>query len=429
MIINPQIPLHRLVLSLSEALDHVHKDVFDHQRRVAYLATNIARVMGYRGTALLDVFIAGALHDIGLVGVENRLLALKVGKLETVSWHGEVGAALLGRHPMFADAAELIRHHHISWRDGEGREKDGEAVPEATHIIALADHIEQRIRRDEPVLLQTRGIVDGVRAKAGSLFHPDAVNAFCDIAVSEAFWLDVVNIRIYGVLLQQVDWPIIIIDEDTLVPIARVFARIVDAASPWTAVHSAGVAATAAALAQRMDFASRELALMKAAGYFHDIGKLTVPAEILDKQGGLDRQDRAHMRAHTYHSFRILDSIGGMAQVNEWASFHHERLDGRGYPFRHRRGDLTLGSRIMAVADVSTALAEDRPYRAGMPRQKALGILDNMATNDALDGDIVALLNRDYEDIDGQRSQQQEKYRVGQQWIADCMGSPPRPDE
>ena len=134
------------------------------------------------------------------------------------------------------------------------------------------------------------------------------------------------------------DWPTLTIDEVTLGPIAEVFARIVDSASPWTAVHSAGVAATAVALAERLNFSPRELHLMRAAGYLHDLGKLSTPTQILDKPGKLTENEYAAVRAHTYHTYRILDTIGGMPQICEWAAFHHERLDGNGYPFSpHRR--------------------------------------------------------------------------------------------
>ncbi len=91
MIINPQIPLHRLVLSLSEALDHVSPSVADHQLWVAYMSTRMARLMGFRGQRLRDVFHAGALHDIGLIRAENRVRVVASNELEGLGWHGEAG--------------------------------------------------------------------------------------------------------------------------------------------------------------------------------------------------------------------------------------------------------------------------------------------------------------------------------------------------
>ncbi|NIA21902.1 MAG: HD domain-containing protein [Anaerolineaceae bacterium] len=241
----------------------------------------------------------------------------------------------------------------------------------------------------------------------------------------ESFWLDCVSGRIYSVLLDQVaDWPLLTINEKTIEPIAEMFAHVVDAASGWTATHTAGVAASAVALAERLNFSPRELLLMRAAGYFHDLGKLTVPSHILDKPGKLDPREWNIMKGHTYHTFRILNTIGGMPQMSEWAAFHHERLDGNGYPFHHDGKDLTLGARIMAVADVFTAISEDRPYRRGMPRAKALSILDNQARQGALDADIVSVLKANYDQIDATRREKQAVYARTQQQLARVIGQP-----
>ncbi|MCK4343467.1 MAG: HD domain-containing protein [Phycisphaerae bacterium] len=421
MIINPQVPLHRLILSLSEALDHVHPKVADHQQRVAYIATRLGRRMGLTGQDLLDLFHGAALHDIGLIGYENRIKLVHLRQLEAVSWHGEVGFELLKANPLFARPAEIIRYHHVLWANGQGAEHGGCVVPLESHIIALADTVELSIDRDAPVLGQAESITQKVTALSGEQFHPDCVEVFRDLAREEAFWLDAASERIYSVLLRQVDWPVLTIDEVALGPIAETFARIVDAASPWTAVHSAGVAATAVALAERLNFSPRELHLMRAAGYLHDLGKLSVPTSILDKPGRLTKEEFFAVKAHTYHTFRILDTIGGMPQICEWAAFHHERLDGSGYPFHHTGDDLTLGSRIMAVADVFTAVAEDRPYRKGMPSKESLAVLQELAQKGALDSDVARVLKDAYGDIDEARRREQAQYGAEQQQLQHVM--------
>lgn len=425
MLTYPLIPLHRLVLSLSEALDHYDQTTRDHQRRVAYIASSIAQTMGLQGPELFDLFLGAALHDIGLIGVEKRRHGQTVDSLHAVHWHSEIGAALLGSHPLLAPAAEIVRYHHIPWRDGEGAEVEGRPVPMSAHIVALADEIERRIHRETHILGQAAHISSEVAAGAGSTFHPDAVTAFLDVSRPPAFWMDTVNRRIYGVLLRQVDWPMRSVDAPALAGLSRVFARVVDAASSWTMVHSAGVSATATALARHMDFSLRELSMMTAAGYLHDIGKLTVPAAILDKEQLLEPADLPFICGHSYHTFRILDSIGGMPQLNEWASFHHERLDGTGYPFGHKGRDLTLGSRILCVADVFTAMIEHRPYRPGTARFRSLQILSGMADAGALDSDVLAVLHKHFDEIDGTRHAAQLEYGQGQEAILAFTRSPP----
>jgi putative nucleotidyltransferase with HDIG domain len=421
MIINPQVPLHRLVLSLSEALDQVHPKVADHQRRVAYIATRVARCLGIRKDDLLAVFQAAALHDIGLITPENKINAIHLGQLEKVSWHGEVGFEMLKTNPLFTQSAEIIRHHHVPWAHGEGAESKGCAVPLVSHIIFLADAVEISIDRETPIIKQAEPITEKIIALRGEQFHPDCVEAFREAARSMAFWLDATSERIYSVLLRQVDWPVLTIDEVALGPIAKVFGQLVDAASPWTAVHSAGVTATAVMLAERLNFSPRELHLMRSAGYLHDLGKLSVPNYILDKPGKLTKEEFFIIKGHTYHTFRILDTIGGMPQISEWAAFHHERLSGDGYPFCHTADDLTLGSRIMAVADVFTAVTEDRPYRKGMTYDEAIAALEKLVKNGGLDGDVVETLIRNYADIDAARHTEQAEYAASHKQREDLI--------
>lgn len=133
------------------------------------------------------------------------------------------------------------------------------------------------------------------------------------------------------------------------------------------------------------------------AGNLHDIGKLAVPTEILDKPGKLTPQEMFIIRQHPYYTHRILSTVPGLETVNTWASLHHKRLDGRGYPFRPR--ELPLGSRIIAVADIFTAITENRPYRRGMDRLQCLAVLDQLVAEGAIDGDVVAVLRHDFDQI------------------------------
>jgi len=425
MIIHPQVSLHRLVLSLSEALDCVHPKIADHQQRVAYLVLRLSQRLGMDKSKLFDGFLAAALHDIGLVRTEHKLKLLRLDALESILWHSEVGFRLLKDHPLFAGPAEIVRYHHEPWAGGRGAERDGRPIPLLSHVLVLADTVERSIDRDRFVLDQAEPIMDRITRGGADRFHPDVVRAFLEEAEAPAFWLDCVSRRIYERMLNEMDWPAITLDERGIEPIARLFARVVDAASRWTATHSAGVAAVAVALAERLQFSPRELGLMRTAGYLHDLGKLAVPTDVLEKASGLDDREWRLIRAHTYYTFHILDTVGGMPQISEWAAFHHERLDGRGYPFRHRAHDLALGSRIMAVADTFTAITEDRPYRAGMPRDKALSALQHVVENGGLDGNVVAVLAEHFDDVNAIRAREEKAYAEQQDVFADILPASP----
>jgi HD-GYP domain-containing protein (c-di-GMP phosphodiesterase class II) len=142
-----------------------------------------------------------------------------------------------------------------------------------------------------------------------------------------------------------------------------------------------------------------EVQLMEVAGNVHDLGKLAVPNAILEKPAKLSEDEFQVMKKHTYFTYTILNTIGGLRQLPEWAAFHHERLDGKGYPF-HLAGDtLDTGARILAVADVFTALAEDRPYRGRLDDDKIVGIVTQMSADNKLDPQIVQVLTDNMERI------------------------------
>lgn len=193
------------------------------------------------------------------------------------------------------------------------------------------------------------------------------------------------------------------LDLEGLLGLADLFRRIIDFRSPFTATHSAGVAATAARLACLAGLSEMECRMMRAAGYLHDIGKLAVPAEILEKPGPLTEHEFNIIKQHAFHSYRIIESLPTLDVVNRWASLHHERLDGRGYPFHYSGRELSLGSRIMSVADVFTALTEQRPYRHAMEAAKALDVVRELGCASALDLEIVSLLASHLDEVDAER--------------------------
>ena len=128
------------------------------------------------------------------------------------------------------------------------------------------------------------------------------------------------------------------------------------------------------------------------AGLLHDLGKLSIPDHILEKPGALDEQEKLLMKQHTFYTYHLLGKIDAFHTVKEWAAFHHEKLNGEGYPLGLEAAEISLGARIMAVSDIYQALSEDRPYRKAMSKDKAFAILDQMVADNHLAGNVVEKL-------------------------------------
>lgn len=187
------------------------------------------------------------------------------------------------------------------------------------------------------------------------------------------------------------------LDHNDLMEVCRLIAHIIDKHSGFTGSHSAGVARVAEKLAALYGFEQEMQKKIGIAGYLHDIGKLYIPRDILEKKGQLEPSEYILMKQHSYKTLELLTSVDALGEIAHWAANHHERLDGSGYPFRLCAASLDIPSRIVAVADVFTALTENRPYRKSMSSAEALTIMECEAVNNRLDKEIVALLakNRD----------------------------------
>jgi putative nucleotidyltransferase with HDIG domain len=152
-------------------------------------------------------------------------------------------------------------------------------------------------------------------------------------------------------------------------------ARAVDAKSPWTAGHSERVTAIALKIGNRLGLSEQGLERLHRGGLLHDIGKIGVPASILDKPGKLSDEEYRVIREHTTIGARILEPIKVYADIVALVRQHHERLDGKGYPDGLSGEEISLEARILAVADVYDALISDRPYRHGMERADAIQLI------------------------------------------------------
>lgn len=104
------------------------------------------------------------------------------------------------------------------------------------------------------------------------------------------------------------------------------------------------------------------------------------------------------MKHHAAYTYYILSDINGFDEIRDWAAFHHERLDGTGYPFGKTAEELNVEERIMAGADIYQALTESRPYKSGMPHNKACSILYDMANKGWIDSDVVSNIDKCFAD-------------------------------
>ena len=413
-----QIPLSRVVGALSYALDVTEGEPPGHAVRTCKIGMRLAQELQLDAATRSQLFYALLLKDAGcsansakmaaLFGADDhvvkraskrvdwsgrlpaflwsvrmvaprRSLGARLDRLLAIKAEGEVTRALMqARCDRGADialmlgfeveTAEAIRALDEHWNGGgQPRRLRGEEIPLLGRILCLAQTVE------------IFHAVGGMRAawavarrRRGHWFDPALVDALGALRGDTAFWASLLE---GDAASWEPEDRVLTADDERLDRIADAFAGIVDAKSPWTYRHSDRACLIAVSLASELGADAATLRDLRRAALLHDVGKLAVSNQILDKPGRLTKAEVALVREHPLVTERILSRIPGCEHLAPMASAHHERLDGGGYPRGLAAPELTMPMRLLAVADVYEALTSDRPYRSALGSDDALAVI------------------------------------------------------
>ncbi len=319
----------------------------------------------WRNTGLARPLWSRMQFFLGIARQENMTKDIIAARCE----RGADIARRLGFPGATADAIRSLDEHWNGHGYPDGLR--GDEIPLLSRILNIAQTAE--------VFLATGGI-DGamqvLQERSGRWFDPDLVDRVLDWRLDAGWWGSMVTPEVErDVLALEPARRLRLLDEAQLDQVALAFADVIDAKSPYTYKHSSNVAMYACTIGEGLGFDTAALRKLRLAGLLHDIGKLGVSNRILDKNGPLDASERAAVDKHPLYTWDILSRISAFASFARQAATHHEKLDGSGYPWRLRGDELDAASRSLVVADIYEALTANRPYRAGMSPDAALGIL------------------------------------------------------
>nr|WP_295465100.1 HD-GYP domain-containing protein [Mesorhizobium sp.] len=436
----PSLNVAELLGALSHALDLTEGQPKGHCQRACWIGTQIGMQMGLTAEALSDIYFTALLKDLGCSSNAARICELYLAddisfKRDFKTIDGSLAAALrfvmdkTGIQSGFAErvrailnilrnggeiSRELIetRCHRgadiaakmrfpaevqdgIRWLDehwdGSGKPEGrvGEAIPVASRIALVAQVAD--IFHKEGGRAAARA---EILARRGTWFDPAVVDAFLAAEKLAAFWRaiegDALDRHLSDLAPARSSAPL---DDDYVDDIAAAFADVIDAKSPFTAGHSRRVTLFTDMIAEEMGLDAEHRRWLRRAALLHDIGKLAVSNQILDKPGRPEESEWISIRSHPAHSADILRQVAIFRDLSDIAGAHHERLDGKGYPLGLAGDAIVAEVRMLTVADVFDAVTADRPYRKAMKVEAAFAILDK-DTGTAFDGACVAALKR-----------------------------------
>lgn len=383
-----------LVAACSYALDCVETELVHvtsrHAKRVAYMSVCVAEQLGICGKDLQDLAVYALLHDNALTQyiqeeLHSNLTDMK--EMPRIGVHCSIGEENIQGFPFHTDVKNVILYHHEN-ADGSGPfGKKSEEVPLFSRIIHLCDLLDQACCRKAFTTETWEWAKDVLKRIRGTMVDEECAEALEKI-FSEEYFLSLGG-NFEASLWNKVPRQKQELDFSQIKKLAEFFAKIVDYKSPFTSTHSIGVAERAEKLSRYMGFDEETVQKMYLAGALHDIGKVAVGNEILEKPDRLTDAEFAVMKHHAAYTYNILSEIDDFEEIRDFAAFHHERLDGTGYPFGKDASELNVQERMMACIDIYQALTESRPYKKGMSHERVCEILKNMADKGWLDMDII----------------------------------------
>ncbi|MBO5536064.1 MAG: HD domain-containing protein [Clostridia bacterium] len=397
-----QLDFTDFLYAMSFALDAVEHEyngaTLEHGKRVAWLSMKMAEGLGFSEEQLVDFVACALLHDNAVAEYLNEKNTVQnfLGQSENIqtfdftqfarhAYLGERNAELL---PFRTDVKNIILWHHEN-ADGSGAfGLTQNQTNMRSEILHLADTVDLLFNLKAISSDDFDHISEFIRQESGRLFSDQSAARFLETLS----FTDIRCMQEKGpeALLKE-RLPAVWHDysDAEIKSIAEFFARIVDYKSPFTTKHSLGVAEKARIMAQHYGFDPEKTIRFYLAGALHDIGKVVVGNEILEKPGKLNEWEYSVMKDHARASLNILRSIHGFEDLTKWAADHHEKLDGTGYSQGLNASVLSFEERLMACIDIYQALTEDRPYKAGMSHAKTMAMMDSMVREGKIDGTIV----------------------------------------
>ncbi|MGA3045759.1 MAG: HD domain-containing phosphohydrolase [Terracidiphilus sp.] len=445
--------LAEIISALSFALDLTEGAVPGHALRCCLLGMRLGNELGFSNESLADLYHALLLKDVGCSSNAARMCQIigggddravksgvkledwtrphqpslssvrllwnsvlpdgnpfrKFGRIvkiaftqhdnnrEMIQLRCDRGASIVRKIGMSEQTALAVRSLDEHWDGGGYPESEkGEAISPLARVMAVAQHLD--------VFALERGPAQAMQIlheRSGRWFDPQVVKAAESLRRRGALWMQCLpnptqtagdSARSVRASVLELAPPQTTRTSPSHIDlICEAFAEVVDAKSHFTFSHSIGVTDVASAIGSTMGHNSERRQLIHRAALLHDLGKLSVPNSILDKPGKLDGEQWVIMREHAALTRSILSRVSQFRELAFVAGAHHERLDGSGYPNKLKAADLPIEARILAVADVYSAITENRPYRAGSSPEQAMEIMKREARS-KLDADCVDAL-------------------------------------
>jgi HD-GYP domain-containing protein (c-di-GMP phosphodiesterase class II) len=381
--------MDQLVRAIAVALDIVEGELLGasthHGKRIAVLCAAMGRYFHMEESDLSALTTCALFHDCALT---EYILAERMGNNPAMRLHCQYGQRNVEMLPFKTDISGFVLYHH-ELADGSGAfgKKESE-LPLGAELIAISDMLDvlNHLQTIPPESLATvrRQVFDG----AGKRFTRRAAEAMLAVLDEKMLFL-LHDDQIAGTVEQTIPVWLADVEDEAVFRLAGLAARFIDYKSEFTKRHSIQIANRVWLMSEYYGYGNSQRAQMYLAAALHDIGKLSTPTSVLEKQGSLTAEEFATIKDHARITYEMLKNIAGFENIRDWACEHHEKLDGTGYPFGLKAENMDFNARLIACMDIYQAVSEPRPYHPSRSHGETMPILYEIAQKGQIDEKIV----------------------------------------
>jgi HD-GYP domain-containing protein (c-di-GMP phosphodiesterase class II) len=362
----------------------------EHGSHVAYIISRMLRNTGqYSQQELRDICFLAQLHDIGAYKTEEISKMLKF-ETDDIWDHSFYGYLFIRYFSPLKKLAPAVLLHHITWNFLENEKEPSSKIKNLSQILHIADRIDVSMSLEKRSWKETlQLIIQGTN----NVFAPHIVDLAAKLDFQDSIENEWRNDSEYFDFLTSIP-----LSEEETTEYLKMLVFIIDFRSHHTVTHTITTTSISYELGKLLSLNEEHLNMVLCGSLLHDLGKIAIPVEILEYPGKLSRQAMAIMRTHVNYTEKIFGGSIDKA-IERIALRHHEKLDGSGYPKKLRAEELTTEERLVAIADIISALTGTRSYKDSFPIDHILTILNRMKHDGLLDEAIVDLAAEHLDEI------------------------------
>ena len=335
------------------------------------------------------ISVIAMFHDIGAYKTDeiSRMLEFETSNVQN---HSAYGYLFIKYFTPLTRLAPAVLFHHTPWcilKNLNEISEENKIVAQLLNIADRADIFMEKERKSFPEFVQL------LKADGGKKYCPWIAEMLMQDAFAETMPVQEEGEEEFWERL----WSFPFTQEEIRKYLDMVIYTI-DFRSRHTVTHTMTTTSISYELAKRLGITGQQLSDVYFGALLHDLGKIGIPVEILEFPGKLSPQAMRVMRTHVELTEKILGQ-DVEEKIKRIALRHHEKMDGSGYPEGISGKDLTMGERIVAVADIVSALAGTRSYKDAFPKERILSIINKMKEDELIDKDVVDKVTLDFDEI------------------------------